>query len=327
MKALVIGGTGLTGPHVVAGLRRLGHQVAIFHRRHTSAALPTGVAEILGDKADLASHYQAFKRFAPDVVIHMAAYTIQDAEGFLNVFCNLTRRSVVISSGDVYLAYGRLRGSEPGPPEAVPLTEESRLRERLSPEGEGYNKTSVEAILGSEPRLPCTKIRYPAVYGPNDQQARFDNYFRRIADGRSAILMGEVESRFRFSHGYSEDMARAVVLAAVDDRAVGRIYNVAEASTPTNLERLRRIGDALDWNGRIVTVPEEELPEHLRRIPVNSEQHLVMDSRRIRDELGYSEVVGQDDAIQRTYEWWQTSSQTEPSPPVYNTEDAIIARY
>ena len=32
MKALVVGGTGPTGPHVVQGLLNKGHKVAILHR-------------------------------------------------------------------------------------------------------------------------------------------------------------------------------------------------------------------------------------------------------------------------------------------------------
>jgi hypothetical protein len=49
----------------------------------------------------------------------------------VGTFKGMTYRVVAISSQDVYLAYGRLTGLEPGPAEPVPLTEHSPLRTRL----------------------------------------------------------------------------------------------------------------------------------------------------------------------------------------------------
>ncbi len=49
----------------------------------------------------------------------------------VEAFRGVARRVVAISSQDVYLAYGRLTGLEPGPAEPVPLTEHSPLRTRL----------------------------------------------------------------------------------------------------------------------------------------------------------------------------------------------------
>ncbi len=49
----------------------------------------------------------------------------------VEAFRGVARRVVAISSQDVYLAYGRLTGLEPGLAEPVPLTEHSPLRTRL----------------------------------------------------------------------------------------------------------------------------------------------------------------------------------------------------
>ncbi|MCG8364101.1 MAG: NAD-dependent epimerase/dehydratase family protein [Pseudanabaenales cyanobacterium] len=53
MKILIIGGTKFIGPHVVQKLVSLGHQVTLFHRGQTQAALSSSVAHILGDRAHL----------------------------------------------------------------------------------------------------------------------------------------------------------------------------------------------------------------------------------------------------------------------------------
>jgi nucleoside-diphosphate-sugar epimerase len=50
VRALVIGGTGFSGPHVVRRLHAMGHDVIVFHRGETRAELPPGVEEIAGDR-------------------------------------------------------------------------------------------------------------------------------------------------------------------------------------------------------------------------------------------------------------------------------------
>ncbi len=53
MRVLVIGGTSFMGPRVVRLLHKQGHTITIFHRGQTEADLPSGVEQILGDRANL----------------------------------------------------------------------------------------------------------------------------------------------------------------------------------------------------------------------------------------------------------------------------------
>ena len=289
-----IGGTGRTGPHIVRSLVELGHD---------------------------------FKRLRPDVVVHMAAFTREDAQLFVGTFRDITGRCAVVSSADVYLAYGRLHGAEPGPAEPLPLTEAAPLRTKLGPEGEAYNKTAVEEILRDQSELSSTIIRYPAVWGPGDLQRRFSDYFRRIADGRQAILISNGDVSFRFSHAYCEDAAHAVVLAVTNETATGRIYNVAEYPTPTGLERLKTIATTLGWQGRFVVVPGDQLPQSLQRPPIHLEQHLVIDSSRIRTELGFNEIVADAEAIRRAYYWQIENPEPDARATDYEAEDVLLRRW
>ena len=287
----------------------------------------TACSEVLGDRAQLAKHRTEFEHLQPDVVVDMLAFTREGAESFVSTLSGIAGRAVVVSSADVYLAYGRLHHTEPGPIEQVPLTEDSPLRQKLGPEGEAYDKTGVEEVVRGATELPSTIVRYPAIYGPGDGQRRFFVYARRMADQRPAIILGESEAEFRFSHAYAEDAAHAVVLAATNEGAIGRVYNVAELITPTWLERVHDLAAAAAWNGQVVVVRDEQatLPQHHTQPDLN--QPLVLDSSRIRSELGYREVVAYEDGLRRTCDWLLTQPPGTSSPEQfdYAAEDRLLA--
>ena len=49
MKALVVGGTGPTGPFIIEGLLKRGYRVSIFHRGTHEIELPQEVEHLHGD--------------------------------------------------------------------------------------------------------------------------------------------------------------------------------------------------------------------------------------------------------------------------------------
>ena len=326
MKILILGGTRFTGPHIIRNLIEWGHEVTVFHRGKTEAELPPGAQHLHGDRKALAAHRDAFTALAPDVVVDMLAFTAQDAQSLIAVFDGLAGRAVVASSIDVYRAYGRLRKSEPGPPDLVPLLEDDPLREKLSPEGEAYDKVGVERIVANRPTLPATILRLPMIYGPNDAQHRLFEYLKRMDDGRPAILLSESYAPWRFPSGYCEDVGYAIALAAKNKKAEGRIYNVADAFAFTMEDWVRAIGRAAGWEGEIVRVPNDKLPAHLAP-DMDTEQHLIVDSSRIRQELGYQEQVPINEALRRTVEWERANppSEIDPAQFDYAVEDAILA--
>ncbi len=92
----------------------------------------------------------------------------REARDVMSVLGEIARRVVAVSSGDVYRAYDIVRRRETGPPDQVPLGEDSPLRERFYPhkeEGaEEYEKILVESIVMKDPELPGTVLQLPAVY-------------------------------------------------------------------------------------------------------------------------------------------------------------------
>ena len=336
MRVLIIGGTNFIGPHVVTQLHQLSHEITLYHRGQHEPSLPASVCHVHNARAGIpVLHFpSSLSDPPPEVVLHMFPVGEDDTRAVISRFAGVARRVVAISSGDVYRAYGRLLGTEPGPPLAVPLNENADLRETLFPyrtmaPGPSdwmyhYEKILVErAVL--EGRLPGTVLRLPVVYGPGDPYHRLRPYIVRMADRRPAILLESAAADWRWTHGYVEDVARAIVRAVTDERSAGKVYNVGEATTPTMSERIGNIGRVMGWKGKIVPMSRETIPPHLRA-PYEPRQDLATDNRRIRAELSFEEGLTANEGLRRTIQWERTISAVagDPGDLEYAAEDAAL---
>ena len=330
MKVLAIGATGFIGRHVAARLAEAGHEVAVLHRGHASLPAHRGISEIVGDRSAIRDFRGRFREWAPDVAIDMILSSAAQARATLEALQGIARRIVAVSSGDVYRAMAVLHRLDNGAPEPVPLTEHSALRaqaQTYSPEALAavrgvypwvdaeYDKVQVERAIASDDGLPATILRLPMVYGPGDPLHRLYPFVKRAQDGRPAVL----EERFAQwvpCRGYVENVAEAIALAATSENAAGRIYNVADPEPFTEAEWTAMIV-------RVVVVPREKAPAHLVK-PYRFEQHLFMESQRIREELAYREAVPIDEALRRTVEWERANppARIDPSQFDYAAEDA-----
>jgi len=321
MRILFIGGARMTGPFAVRSLVHAGNDVLLLHRSHSGSPLLYGATQMIGDKSELPAMRQKLASLRLDVIVHMVAYTQADAAALIEAARGIVPRAVVISSIDVYRAYGRIHRTEPGPPDPTPLNEDAPLRAKLSIHGEAYDKLAVERLVTSEARLPCTILRYPAVYGPGDTSHRLFDWVRRMDDRRPFILVGRRQAGWRFTHGYVENVAAALVLAIQHPSATGRTFNVGDAVTPTWSDWIRRVGIACDWHGEILPLAEDRLPPYLLE-NVDFAQDWAVDTTRIRGVLGYVEPVQSDDAMRRAVEWEQEHAPPfEPAKFDYAAED------
>ena len=339
MRILLIGGNGFIGSFVAGRLARQGHALGFFHRG--ARAAPDGVEDIRGNRNQLTASAERLRGFAPDVVIDFITSSGRQAEELMSVFRGAARRVVLVSSMDVYRAVGIMHGTESGPLQDLPLTEDSELRSSRPPYTpeilrslrktfawvtEDYDKIPAERIVMNDRQLPATVLRLPMIYGMGDRLHRFYPLVKRMADGRRRIIFPESLAAWRSPRGYVENVAAGIVLAATEEGAAGRIYNVSETPSFSELEWARKIADAIGWDGEFVILPDEKTPSHLRR-PGNAAQHWSASSARIRGELGYTEPIALGEAIRRTIDWERKNPPPdELMPPFdYTAEDAALA--
>jgi nucleoside-diphosphate-sugar epimerase len=342
MKVLVIGATGFIGRYVVAELVDAGHEVAVLHRGKTPLPARNRVTEILGDRSTVRELRNEFHAWSPDVAVDMILSSGRQARATLEAFHGIARRVVAISSADVYRAMAVVHRLDTGPLEPVPLTEDSSLRTQMqtyAPEAlaaartafawidDEYDKVQVERAISADPELPAAILRLPMVYGPGDPLHRLYPVVKRMHDKRPVILQEQSFAQCVPCRGYVENVAHAIALAATSERAAGRVYNVADPDPYTEAEWTAKIGEVVSWPGRVVAVPRHQAPPHLV-LPYNFDQHLFMDSTRIRAELGYAESVPVSEALRRTVECEQANppQQLDPAQYDYRAEDEAIAR-
>jgi nucleoside-diphosphate-sugar epimerase len=301
---------------VIRLLVERGYTVAVFHRGETEADLPAQVAHVHGDRHHLAEYRDELARLAPDVVLDTRPLTEEHARTVMSALDGVARRVVALSSGDVYRAYGVFRGTEAGPYEPVPLAEDAPLRQRRFPYRgptarapddplrwtDDYEKLLVERTVMDNAQLPGTILRLPMIYGPGDEHHRLFEYLKRMDDRRPAIILDDLRADWRMARGYVEDVGAAIVAAVVENRAAGRIYNVSAPDTLTEAGWVKAIGQAAGWRGEVVIVSHKQMPGGLMR-PGDYAQHLVYDTGRIREELGFAERLTRAEGLERAVAW------------------------
>jgi len=340
MRILLIGGTGFIGSFLAPELQRLGVDVAVLTRGSADRPFADGLTRMVGDRKRLRDSARAIRAFSPNVVVDLVLASGTQAQELMSVMRGIATRVVALSSMDVYRACGVLHGLEEGPLEPLPLTENSALRTKLSTYppaqiaflqsvfgwlDDDYDKIPVERAILGDPDLPGTVLRLPMVYGPGDPLHRLWPLVKRMDDRRPAIIMSAPLAAWRSPRGYVENVAAGIALAAMSDAAAGRIYNIGEQRSYSELEWAQRVAMAAGWNGEITILPPEQMPAHLR-VPGNFEQHWTVDTTRIRAELGYTERVPVDVAIRHTIAWERANPPTVPLAAIdYDAENAALA--
>ena len=311
-KVLVLGGTRFIGPAIVQNLRHRGLDVTVFHRGVNSAEIPISVDERIGDRMKPGAIADLVADVRPDSIIDTFAMTEETASITLGALKDWQGRLVMLSSCDVYLNFGGALGLETSEPSPQPIDEDSPLRTvrypyranppRLASDPQAwrdqYDKIPVEEAYLS---AGAVVLRLPMVFGPGDYQHRMAPYLKRMLDKRPFVFVPADMEHYVFPRGYIDNVAEAVAVAAMSDLSA-RIFNVADEKVYAELEWVQAIARTLSWDGEILLRPNETLPPSVQAGLV-TKYGLEISGKRIRDDLGVTEVVDPTTAIARCVAW------------------------
>lgn len=326
MHTLVIGGTGPTGPFMVNGLLERGHEVAILHTgNHEVDEIPPAVEHIHTDPFDADALRAALSGRHFEVCI--ATY------GRLRVIAEVMRdfsdRFLSVGGGPAYRGYMNPEVLEPaGLP--VPTAEDAALVVDREDDEKGYRIARTEAAV-FRARPDATHFRYPYVYGPRQPMPREWPIVRRILDRRPFVILPD--GGLTLNHyGYAGNLAHAVLLA-VDKpgKCEGRIYNCGDDEVLTLRQVVEVIARALGAEIEVLSMPwslaRPARPLIGQRVPT----HRVYDLARLKNDLGYRDLVSPAEALARTARWL-ADHPPEPGGPEervlqdpfdYGAEDAL----
>jgi nucleoside-diphosphate-sugar epimerase len=333
VRALVIGGTGPTGPYLVNGLLERGYQVSILHRgSHDSDEIPASVERIIGDPHFRETLKEALGARRFDLVIATYGRIRYIAE----VIGEHTERLITVGGAPGYrglLNPDRLfpAGMQTPVPEDAP---------RVASEEEfrfGYLvRVTEDAVLEGHQRgdFIATHFRYPVVYGPRQITPTIWSIMRRAIDGRGFIVLPEGGLTL-ITRGYTQNVAHAVLLAVDNaDVAGGQIYNCGDVHQLSMAQWVEVVGRTMGAAIEVVSVPDAfAYPARDLMMFRCSAHHQLLDLFKLRSELGYADPVPPVEALERTIGWYQEHPPPDDAaintdlPAHYRVEDDILTIY
>jgi len=304
MRALVTGGAGFIGSHIVEALLCRGDSVRVLDNfssgRHENLKDLKGNLEILdGDLRDAGMVKASVKNI--DLVFHLAALVsvpqsmIEPEACFaVNVggtvaLMDAARQAgvckmVISSSTAVY-----------GNTDVFPTTEETPLRP-LSPYALSKQVNELYASLYSQTLgLPVTALRYYNVYGPrqrpdSDYAAAIPIFLHRLIAGQPIIIYGDGRQSRDFI--FVKDIVRANLMAA-ESNTGGQVFNIC-SGRETNL---------LDLLEEISTISPQQPDVRFESPRAGDIYRSVGSPNRAEDAFGFRAQVTLADGLAQTVAW------------------------
>jgi nucleoside-diphosphate-sugar epimerase len=192
-----------------------------------------------------------------------------------------------------------------------------------------YTKAGLSVVTGT------LSVRYSAksarslsafVYGPNNPFDREAFFWDRILAGRPIIVPEDGSRRMQWVH--SHDVGRAAVLAADNDIAIGRAYNVTSDQPITQIDLVKLLARIADKPANLVHVPRAKIQAAgggLLTPPFYFGVYLdlppiIARADRVRSQLGL-EFTPLEEGLRETYRWYQRQQRPEPD---YSWEDHLL---
>jgi nucleoside-diphosphate-sugar epimerase len=293
----VLGGSRFIGYAIVEALLAEGYRVTTINRGVAPVNYSGPVERIIANRKDSSAYTRALAGIDADCVVDVTAYTANESRAVLNAFLNRLKRFIHLSTMSVYKWPFPCPVSEDGPLETDPLN------------SYGFNKAACERLIMSEPedRFPWTILRLPPVFGPRDTVSREAYFYRQILEEKEITIPYRA---FWCQNLFVVDAARAVCSLIKSPKAIGRVFNAG--GEPFILEEsVTLLAELMGREPRMIRAEERVIKQsgaNPRRIPYFFEGDLVLDTKRIHNEIGFETVWGMKEALLATLEWLSSSS-------------------
>lgn len=319
MKALVTGGTGFIGSHLVDELLNRGYEVRCIVRGESNLRWLEGknVEIVSGSLFDVNFLEKAIMDV--DYVYHIAGVTkgrnYQDYyRGNVETTKNLLNACLKSKNLKKFVLASSLAAVGPGD-DAVPVDESTPYHPITS-----YGKSKAEAekiTLSFKDKLPITIVRPPSVYGPRDTYT-FE-IFKYIKFGFLPVVFPRDQI---ISVVYVSDLVEGLILAGESQRATGEIYFISGDGIYTGKELVDAILKTLDKKIVKLNVPAPALysisfiseliykikgkpsPLNIEKIKDVRQKNWACSNEKAKRELGYNPKVSLEDGMKRTIKWY-----------------------
>ncbi|MFT5232921.1 MAG: dihydroflavonol-4-reductase [Candidatus Krumholzibacteriia bacterium] len=319
MRAIVTGGAGFVGSHLVEELQFRGAEVVCLERPGAGRGwLKNHDVEFhdcgLTDIDTLKSHVKG-----ADVIYHLAALTeARTPAECYNVnttgTANLVQAAAQCGQSVPRLIFMSSLAAV-GPDLTGACLDQDSAPLPLS--HYGRSKLHAEAVIHAySDRVPSVICRFPAIYGPRDRVVL--KLFRMVTHG-FAMIIGPWDREISVLH--VSDAVQGLVGAAALERAEGQIYCLANSRPTTWGAFVQAIGRALDCHPRQIAVPvwaaqpialaaeswailqRSAAVLNRDRVREMSQKRWVCDSSRAHRDFGFQPRFGLDSGIANTADW------------------------
>ena len=295
-SALLIGGTGPTGPAIAAGLGTRGFDVTILHSGRHEVPEVTGLRHIHGDVFS----EQGLRDTLPGETFDVVVASYGRLRSIATVLTGRVGHLLSIGGAPVYRGFfDPAVHAPPGLP--VPTREDAELAAE-DDDGKSYRIGRTEMLLFAA-HPAATHFRYPYVYGPRQLAPREWCVVRRILDGRPFIILPD-DGLSLIPFGYVDNLAHAVLLAVNHpETSKGEIFNCGDDEKLTIRQVTELVTDELGHDWELLPMPAH-LAIPARPLMMNYRStHRVLDTAKLRERLGYRDVVPARRAVRLAARW------------------------
>ena len=261
MRLLLLGGTGFVGRHITEAALAAGHDVTLFNRGRTNAALFEGAARLTGDRE--AGDVAALATGEWDAVVDVNAYTPRRVREAIEVLDGRVGHYTFVSTVSVYVH---------GPSTGAPVDESAPLEQLADPSTEAVTNESyggLKVLCEQEVQRAFpdahTIVRPGIVGGPHDPTDRFTWWVRRAARGGEMLVPDRPEQPVQVVHGRDQG---DFVVAATEARTVGAFNSVGPSAPLTLRGLVDACAQAAGADVDPVWVPESFVAEHQIPFPL-----------------------------------------------------------